>query len=190
MIIDSFTKLGNKTVLSYPLERTYKDIKRMRYLIKILDSICKVEYIGLENLSDNPCILTPNHSSHLDIVCIYKALMECFGYDKLYKMCCLAAKELEVREKGMGKIFRSIGAIPFDRNGNNVAHLKMLHTCINKGFSTVIFPEGTKTRSGEIGAFMGGRQRLLLRLLRWSYLLVLSELLTYGRQVKRNHVFL
>lgn len=100
MIIDSFTKLGNKTVLSYPLERTYKDIKRMRYLIKILDSICKVEYIGLENLSDNPCILTPNHSSHLDIVCIYKALMECFGYDKLYKMCCLAAKELEVREKG------------------------------------------------------------------------------------------
>lgn len=89
-------------------------------------------------------------------MCVYKAIVLRYGYEKIYKMCCLAAKEL-VLQRGMKKTFHALGAIPVDRKGNAAMALVTLNKYIQeKGYSAVVFPEGTRTRSGKIGRFTNG----------------------------------
>ena len=101
MVLDSqLAKLRNENNEEhYLINRLSKDMKTLKRLVHVHDRICKIEYKGLENLIDEPCIFVANHSSHLDIISVYKAILLQFGYDKVYKMCCLAAKEL-IEKKG------------------------------------------------------------------------------------------
>lgn len=140
----------------YLKNRSHKDIQKVKHLIWILNRICCVKYAGLENLVEQPCIFAANHGSHLDIMCIYKAITLRYGYDKINKMCCLAAKEL-VQQKGMAKIFQALGAIPVERRKNAAIALMTLNKYIGeKSYSAVVFPEGTRTRNGKIGRFTNG----------------------------------
>lgn len=140
----------------YLLGRSAKDIRRMKRLIKRLDRICAVEYKGLENLPDEPCIIAANHSSHLDMLCLYKAVRLRFGYEKVNSVCCLAAKEL-AQATTLKKVFYSLGAIPVDRKGDTSRAFSVLNKYIKeKGYSAVVFPEGTRTRTGEMGTFTNG----------------------------------
>jgi len=140
----------------YLLGRSVKDIRRIKRLIKLFDKICAVEYKGLENLPDEPCIIAANHSSHLDMLCIYKALILQFGYEKVNTVCCLAAKEL-AQVTTLKKVFYSLGAIPVDRKGDTTRAFSVLNKYIKeKGYSAVVFPEGTRTRTGKMGVFTNG----------------------------------
>ncbi len=147
----------------YLANRSAKDIRNIKRLVKVLDGICKVEYEGLENLVDEPCILAANHSSHLDVMCVYKAMILKYGYGYVYKMCCLAAKEL-VEQPGMKKIFHALGAIPVDRKKNAAMSLVTLNKYIlDKGYSAVIFPEGTRSRNGKVGKFTHGAAKTAIK---------------------------
>lgn len=140
----------------YIKNRSEKDIKYTKHLVRVLDRGCKVKYFGLENIIEEPCIFAANHSSHFDIMCVYKAIILRYGYEKLHKVCCLAAKEL-VQQKGMVKTFHALGAIPVDRKGNTVKSFFVLNRYIRKkGYSAVIFSEGTRTRTGKLGKFTDG----------------------------------
>lgn len=122
----------------------------------VLDTSCKVKYKGLENLIEEPCVFIANHSSHLDIMCVYKAVIQRYGYEKVRKLCCLAAKEL-VEQKEMKKRFYTLGAIPVERRGNAAKSLFTLNKYMREeGYSVVIFSEGTRTRTGKIGRFTNG----------------------------------
>lgn len=138
------------------LNRSNKDINHAKHLAWFLNRCCKVNYIGLENITEEPCVFVANHSSHLDIMCIYQAIMKRCGNEKLYKVCCLAAEEL-VQQKGMKKTFHALGAIPVDRKGNATKAFATLNKYIQEnGYSAVIFPEGTRTRTGKLGKFTDG----------------------------------
>ncbi len=140
----------------YLRNRTEKDFRRIKKLEWVLDTSCKVKYKGLENLMEEPCIFIANHSSHLDIMCVYKAVIQRYGYEKVRKVCCLAAKEL-VEQKAMKKIFYTLGAIPVERRGNATKSLFTLNKYMREdGYSVVIFPEGTRTRTRKIGRFTNG----------------------------------
>ncbi|MGN0513621.1 MAG: AMP-binding protein [Lachnospiraceae bacterium] len=140
----------------YLAKRSKKDIQNVKQLVRVLNGICKVQYKGLENLIDKPCILVANHNSHLDIMCVYKAMILKYGYKHVYKMCCLAAKEL-VQQRGMEKVFHALGAIPVERKGNAAMALVTLNKYIREnGYSAVVFPEGTRSRSGKMGRFTHG----------------------------------
>lgn len=144
------------TYKTYPQKRLITDKIRLVFLIWVADRMCKMKIKGLENLSDNTAyIFAPNHSSHLDTMCVYKGLIIKYGCSYIDKMCCMAAKELE---RGyMKKIFRAIGAIPVERNSNAIISLKSINkVVINNGYSALIFPEGTRTRDGKIGSFLKG----------------------------------
>lgn len=144
------------TYKNYPRKRLLTDKIRLVFLIWVADRICKMKLTGLENLSDNAAyIFAPNHSSHLDTMCVYKGLYKRYGGSFFDRMCCMAAKELE---KGyMKKVFRAIGAIPVERNSNAIISLKSInHVVTNKGYSVLIFPEGTRTRDGKMGNFLKG----------------------------------
>ncbi len=141
----------------YPQRRSKADMIRLIFLIYISGMICKIEFKGLENLQDGTAyIIAPNHSSHLDVICVYKALYKKYGIQYLYKMCCMAAKELQTG-RYMKKVFRSIGAIPVDRDGDTITPLKMARRAITGlGCSVLIFPEGTRTRNGTLCDFQKG----------------------------------
>lgn len=148
------SKNSTNRKISIP-KKSSDDMLLLEELISYVDEICDVEYIGLENIPNTPCIIAPNHSSHLDTMVIYKAVGLRFE-DKLSKMCCLAAKELAEDAK-MKEIFKAIGAIPVDRKQNSASVLKTLRTYVEEyEFSALVFPEGTRTRTGEMGAFHDG----------------------------------
>ena len=160
-LIDSVNKVGSFVESDvedekYLLGRSSKDIRRLKRLMKLLKRICTVEYEGIDNLPDRPCIIAANHSSHLDMLCIYNALTMRFGYEKINKVCCLAAKEL-AQATAMKKFFYSLGAIPVDRKGDATRAFSVLNKYIKQeGYSAVVFPEGTRTRTGKIGTFTNG----------------------------------
>lgn len=148
------SKNSTNRKISIP-NKTSDDMLLLKELISYIDKICDVEYIGLENIPNTPCIIAPNHSSHLDTMVIYKAVGLQFE-DKLSKMCCLAAKELAEDAK-IKEIFKAIGAIPVDRKQNSASVLKTLRTYVEEyEFSALVFPEGTRTRTGKMGTFHDG----------------------------------
>lgn len=147
----------------FPAPRTKADEETLEEMFRTLHEICEVRYEGLENITDMPCIFAPNHSSHLDTAIVYKAVYMKRGKEHLEKMCCLAAEEL-AEEPAMKKIFKAIGAIPIDRKGNPIPALRALNKCVKEqGYSALVFPEGTRTRTGEMGEFLMGTASAAIR---------------------------
>lgn len=139
----------------YPEEKTKEDIQRLKTVVSSMEEFCDFEYIGLENIPDTPCVFAANHSSHLDTISVYGALLE-KDEKRIEKMCCLAAKEL-AESPDFKMFFKSIGAIPIDRKVNSAAVLKSVQKCITeREYSALIYPEGTRARTGKMGEFLDG----------------------------------
>jgi len=110
----------------------------------------KVEIVGLENLSsDTPCILMPNHQSNFDIPVLLGRLPTQFRW--------LAKAELfKIPIFGRGML--GCGYISIDRSDRKAAFESLRDAAgkIRDGASVLIFPEGTRSRDGEIGPFKKG----------------------------------
>jgi 1-acyl-sn-glycerol-3-phosphate acyltransferase len=55
-----------------------------------------------------------------------------------------------------GWLILSVGAIPIDREGSGLGGIKESLKRLKRGEMVLIFPEGTRTRDGEIGPFRPG----------------------------------
>jgi len=105
---------------------------------------------GLENLNlHKPSIYVSNHVSHLDVVCIAKAIPIGLFY--------IAKKELK-RVPFMGQYMTLIGHIFIDRKNREQAMISMRKAAelINQGKSVITFPEGTRSRDGRLSIFKKG----------------------------------
>ena len=141
--------------VKYPIPKTQEDINKLKTIISQFEEFCEFEFIGLENIPETPCVFTPNHCSHLDTIAVYNAITT-KNEERIYKMCCLAAKELE-NDSQVGPLFKSIGAISVDRKVNSAATLNIIQKAISdEGYSVLIYPEGTRSRSGKMNAFLDG----------------------------------
>ena len=110
----------------------------------------KVEVQGLENLpKDGPCILMPIHQSNFDIPVLLGRLPVQFRW--------LAKAEL-FKIPIFGRGMRGCGYISIDRSNRKSAFRSLADAAqkIRNGTSVLIFPEGTRSRDGEIGAFKKG----------------------------------
>ena len=109
-----------------------------------------VEITGITNLKDGqPYIFMSNHQSTFDI-------MSCLAYVPGTARF-LAKKELfriPVFAQGM----RAAGMIPVDRGNSKKAResIDQAVSEVKKGVSVIIFPEGTRTRDGNIQSFKKG----------------------------------
>lgn len=102
-------------------------------------------------------VVVANHQSYYDIFLIYGWL----GIDIKWVM----KKEL-ARIPGLGFGSRKVGHIFLDRSNSRVA-LETLNAAKRKlvnGTSVVIFPEGTRSKTGEIGLFKKGAFKLAIDL--------------------------
>lgn len=126
---------------------------------KILLFICntKVEVIGRDNLkTDRPYVLMANHQSDFDILITLAHLPGQFRW--------LAKKEL-FNIPVFGAAMKSAGYISIDRQNREKAMQSLDEAAlrIRNGKSVMTFPEGTRSRDGEIKAFKQGTFYLAIK---------------------------
>jgi 1-acyl-sn-glycerol-3-phosphate acyltransferase len=110
----------------------------------------KLEVRGLEKLDNiSNAVFISNHQSHFDIPCITTALP--------IPVYFIAKKELS-RIPIFGWGMWSIGMVFVDRNNRDKALQSMEKAAkqIKKGKFILTFPEGTRSKTGEIQAFKKG----------------------------------
>ncbi|MGD0948366.1 MAG: lysophospholipid acyltransferase family protein [Candidatus Binatia bacterium] len=113
-----------------------------------LSRLCgvRVNVRGLERLGRGPYMFTPNHQSHFDIAALLGYLP---GNNRF------AAKKEMFNEPVLGTVLRTMGMIPIDRE-NPLEAIQLLNQLVVDEFSTIIFPEGTRSRDGNLLPFKKG----------------------------------
>jgi len=106
----------------------------------------KVRVRGVEHLGAGPYMFTPNHQSNFDIAAL-------LGY--LPGTNRFAAKKEMFGEPVLGMVLRTLGMIPIDRD-NPLEAIQLLNQLNDDAYSTIIFPEGTRSRDGQLLPFKKG----------------------------------
>lgn len=99
-----------------------------------------------------PVLILANHASYLDPPVIGGALPRHIFY--------LARRSL-FRNPLFRRLIRSVNAIPVDQENNSVSGLKSSVEVLRLGEPLLVFPEGTRSPTGEMGAFMPGVHLIL-----------------------------
>lgn len=119
-----------------------------------------VTVLGQENLAgvDGPFVVVSNHSSHLDAPLIIGALPR-----KLARYVATGAAAdyfFDVRwRKGLTSLF--FNAFPVDRIGLR-GRRGLATSLLDDGVPLLLFPEGTRSRTGEMGTFKPGAAALCI----------------------------
>lgn len=114
-----------------------------------------IRYTGRENIpSEGGVLVVSNHQSHLDPPLVGA------GCDR--RMNYLARSTL-FRFAPFRWLIGSLDAIPIDREGIGLAGIKETLRRLKRGEIVVMFPEGTRTRDGELGPFRPGFTTVAVR---------------------------
>ncbi len=134
-----------------------------RFLNVFLRAALKIHYSldveGRENiLEGGPFVFTPNHASHFDTLAIMAAIP---GRD-VHHTFAVAAKDYFFNKswKALGARLL-INALPFDRRARIDESMRLCREVLQEGGSLVIFPEGTRSPTGQIQEFRPGVGQLL-----------------------------
>lgn len=115
---------------------------------------------GKENLpTEGSFVLVANHTSHLDTL----AILSTMPLPKLHRVFPAAAKDfffVSVPRLAIASIV--VNALPFDRKANIRQSLTLCQGLLeNPGNVLLLFPEGTRTVTGEMNEFKPGIGLLL-----------------------------
>jgi 1-acyl-sn-glycerol-3-phosphate acyltransferase len=141
--------------------RAYRTLLRRWDVDKHVKLYCRpIAIEGKENLAgvSGPLLVIANHTSHFDTVIVLSTLPR-----KIWnRMAIVAAADRMFREriKGMLHSLR-YNAFPITRGGGREA-LAYSQGLLDKGWSLLIFPEGKRSRTGELMPFHGGPAILAL----------------------------
>lgn len=142
--IENFHRLGHNA-FKYYSDAIFKSSK------------CDFKILGEENVDFNETyLIVSNHSSIVDIAAIINSFPKYFVF--------IAKKELS-RIPIFGKWFQIGGCVFLDRENirESVEILNRGIEILKSGISMCIFPEGTRSTTGEIGEFKKGSFRLALK---------------------------
>ena len=115
-----------------------------------------IEVSGRENVDPKQSyVFVANHQSFLDVFAVYGWLPNNFKW--------LMKKELR-KIPFVGTACAVAGHIFVDRSNPRAAmeSLKYIKAQLHDGISTVIFPEGTRTKTGEMGRFKQGAFKIAM----------------------------
>lgn len=102
-----------------------------------------------------PVVLVANHASHLDTPMILNALPRAWRR----RTAVAAAADYFYRSKPIGAAFSLVfNTVPLDRKGGGLggSAASHVHKLLEERWSLLLFPEGTRSRDGEIGRLRAG----------------------------------
>lgn len=113
----------------------------------------KVEILGKENIPKENCLFVANHQSELDIPVLLASLNKPIGF--------IAKKEME-KIPIASYWMTEMKCIFMDRKNirESIKSINQGAEYLKEGYSIVIFPEGTRSKSGKIGEFKKGSTKL------------------------------
>jgi len=120
----------------------------------------RFEIIGTENLpNEESFVLVANHSSHLDTLCLLAAL----PMSRLHRAFPVAAEDYFFRSLPRSWFATVImNALPLGRQSRVREGLSLCRTLLAEpGNVLILFPEGTRSRTGEMQPFKSGIGTLL-----------------------------
>ena len=121
----------------------------------LLRTYNRLEVVGHENLRTNrSLVIVANHCSHLDTLCLEAAL----PLRKLHRTFPAAASDYFFQS--IARLWAAavlVNALPFARQARVRQSLSLCQELLaNPGTILIIFPEGTRSTTGEVGEFKSG----------------------------------
>ena len=115
---------------------------------------------GRENLpAHDSFVMVCNHTSHLDTLSLLAAL----PIRRVHRAFPAAAADYffsSVPRSALSVLF--VNALPFDRQAKGAESLEVCRELLaRRGHVLILFPEGTRTTTGEVGRFRSGIARLV-----------------------------
>jgi len=136
---DSDVILPKSSVLLQPIVSAVRSFFRLFF---------SIEAKGMENIPEGPCFIAPNHESKLDpfLVLSYldkATLKNTFSY----------AKKDHVKSWPRRALASYTNVIVMDLSKDLKHSIQKMAEVVKQGKKILIFPEGTRTQSGEMGTF-------------------------------------
>jgi len=126
----------------------------------LLRAYLSLEAEGLEHLPDGAYLIAANHASHLDAPCVFLAIRS-----RVEKLSLAAAREYFL-QPGLEGWFSSLllNAVPVDRRAELQKSLVRLRAALGPRRPLLVFPEGSRSLSGQLQPFKLGVGLLALEL--------------------------
>ena len=142
---------STKTVEQQNVIKQAKPKQWARNLMRISGS--EVTVHGLENLPEGKALIVSNHEGNFDIPVLMSAIPKPFGF--ISKM---EVKKIPVVARWM-EVMNCVFMDRKDRR-QSIKAIREGISIIKEGNSIVVFPEGTRSKGGEIAEFKSGSFRL------------------------------
>lgn len=122
----------------------------LQFWVRLLFSVVfRFRALGRENVPvDGGVILAANHQSYLDPPLVG------VGLDRPVHF--MARKSLFEHNFLFTRLIRSLNAYPVERDRGDIAAIRETLRRLEKGAAVLVFPEATRTYTGEIGALKPG----------------------------------
>lgn len=105
-----------------------------------------------------PCVVVANHSSHADTAVLLAAL------PARTRPVVVAAADYWFGSRLRTTACRTlVAAVPVRRDGGGSADLFATEGLLRSGHTVIVYPEGTRSRDGDLGRFRSGAARLAAR---------------------------
>ena len=152
--------MSSRSRYTSPLHAGARFVAQRGLLKPLIWRLATVTVLGREHLKGlaRPFVVVSNHSSHLDAPLIFGALPR-----KLSRYVAAGAAADYFFDvwwrKGLTALF--FNAFPVDRNGLR-GRRGLATSLLDDGVPLLLFPEGTRSRTGEMGNFKPGAAALCI----------------------------
>lgn len=104
-----------------------------------------------------PCLIATNHASHLDTGAVISALSSALGTREAQKLHVIGAKDYFFDTPLKSWFFSTfLNVFPVEREEASLSGIRMVKSILSTGERVLIFPEGTRSRTGQIREFKPG----------------------------------
>lgn len=139
----------------------------------------KITVVGRENIpaQKGGCIIASNHVSNNDppfVGIVFKGKYAFMAKEELFK------------NRLFGWVIRKLGAFPVKRGVKDFAAIDTAIESLDKGRTFIIFPEGTRSKNGELGRPKSGVSIIAVR----AKAPVIPVFVKYGRKKFRRNALI